>query len=55
MPVLSIYKRHLSNNITKNISFIILFLNNTILNLINKLAIDTELNLANKTPLKLYI
>ena len=55
MLVLSIYKRHLPNSISKNISFITSFLNNSVFNLTNKLATDTKLNLANKTLLKLYI
>jgi hypothetical protein len=55
MPVLGICKRHLPNNITKNTSSVTLFSNNTIFNLTNKLATDTKLSLANRTPLKLYI
>ena len=55
MLMLSIYKRHLPNNISKNISFITLFLNNSIFNLTNKLAIDTKPSLVNRIPLKLYI
>ena len=55
MPVLNTHKRHLPNSINKNISSITLFLNNSIFNLTNKLATDTKLNLANKTPLKVYI
>jgi hypothetical protein len=55
MLVLGTYKRYLPNSATKNISFITLFLNNTAFNLTNKLAIDTKLSLANRTPLKLYI
>ena len=53
--VLNTHKRYLPNNISKNISSITLFLNNSVFNLTNKLAIDTKPNLANKTPLKLYI
>jgi hypothetical protein len=53
--VLNTYKRYLPNNIIKNTSSITSFLNNTASNLTNKLAIDAELSLANKTPLKLYI
>ena len=53
--VLGTYKRYLPNNITKNISSITLFLNYTISNLTNKLAIDTKLSLINRIPLKLYI
>ena len=55
MPVLGTYKRHLPNSISKNISSITLFLNNSISNLTNKLATDTKPSLANKIPLKLYI
>ncbi len=55
MPVLGTYKRHLPNSIIKNISSITLFLNYTISNLTNKLAIDAKLSLINRTPLKLYI
>jgi hypothetical protein len=55
MPVLSTYKRHLPNNITKNTSSVTSFSNNTIFNLTNKLAIDAELSLVNRTPLKLYV
>ena len=55
MPVLGIYKKHLPNNISKNISSITSFLNNSISNLTNKLATDAKLNLVNRTPLKLYI
>jgi hypothetical protein len=55
MPVLDTYKRHLPNNATKNTSSVTSFSNNTAFNLTDKLAIDTKLSLANKTPLKLYI
>jgi hypothetical protein len=55
MLVLSTCKRYLPNNITKNTSSVTLFLNNTASNLTNKLATDAKLNLANRTPLKLYI
>ena len=55
MPVLGTRKRHLPNNATKNIYFVTSFLNYTISNLTDKLVIDVELSLANKTPLKLYI
>jgi hypothetical protein len=55
MLVLGTYKRYLPNNTTKNISSITLFLNYTISNLTNKLAIDAKLSLINRTPLKLYI
>jgi len=55
MPVPGTYKRHLPNSATKNTSSVTLFLNYTISNLINKLAIDTKPSLANRTPLKLYI
>ena len=54
MPVLSTRKRHLPDSITKNTS-ITLFLNYTISNLTNKLAIDAKLSLINRIPLKLYI
>jgi hypothetical protein len=55
MLVPGTYKRHLPNNIIKNISSVTLFLNYTISNLTNKPAIDTKLSLINRTPLKLYI
>ena len=55
MPVPRTCKRYLSNSTTKNISSITLFLNNTASNLTDKLAINTKLSLANRTPLKLYI
>jgi hypothetical protein len=55
MLVLGTCKRYLSNNITKNIFSITLFLNNTAFNLTNELAIDIKPSLANKTLLKLYI
>ena len=55
MPVLSTYKRHLPNSISKNISSITLSLNNSISNLTNKLTTNAEPSLLNKTPLKLYI
>ena len=55
MPVLDIYKRHLPNNINKNISSITLFLNNSTSNLTNELATDTKSSLVNKTLLKLYV
>ena len=55
MPVLNTYRGHLPNSITKNIYTITLFLNNTAFNLTDELATDTELSLANRTPLKLYI
>ena len=48
-------KRYLLNNITKNISSVTLFLNYTISNLTNELAIDAKLSLINMTSLKLYI
>jgi hypothetical protein len=48
-------KRHLPNNITKNIYFITSFLNYTVFNLTDELAIDVEPSLANRTPLKLYV
>jgi hypothetical protein len=55
MPVLGTYRGYLPNSITKNIYTVTSFSNNTVSNLTNKLAIDTKLNLANRTPLKLYI
>ena len=55
MLVLGTYKRHLPNSATKNTSSVTSFLNYIIFNLINKLAIDVEPSLADKTPLKLYI
>ena len=55
MRVLNIYKRYLFNNISKNISSITLFLNNSAFNLTNKLTIDAKPSLVNKTLLKLYI
>ena len=55
MPVLSTCKRHLPNNITKNISSVALFLKYTAFNSTNKLATDAKLGLINRTPLKLYI
>ena len=55
MPVLSICRRYLPNNTIKNIYTVTSFLNNTVSNLTNKLAIDAKLSLANKTLLKLYI
>ena len=55
MLVLGTCKRHLPDNATKNIYFITSFLNYTASNLIDKLAINVEPSLANKTPLKLYI
>jgi len=55
MPMPSTRKRHLPNSATKNISSVTLFLNHTTFNLTNKLAINTEPSLADKTPLKLYI
>jgi hypothetical protein len=55
MLVLGTRKRYLPDNITKNTSSITLFLNYTISNLTNKLAIDAELSLINRTPLKLYV
>ena len=55
MLVLGTRKRHLPDSITKNISSITLFLNYTISNLADKLAIDAKLSLINRTPLKLYI
>ena len=55
MLVLGIYKRHLPNSITKNISSVTLFSNYTIFNLADELAIDAKLSLINRTPLKLYI
>ena len=55
MLVLSTYKRYLPNSASKNISSITSFLNNSISNLTNKLAIDVKPSLANRTPLKLYI
>ena len=53
--MLGTYKRHLPNSATKNISSITLFLNYTLSNLINKLAIDANLSLINRRPLKLYM
>ena len=55
MPVLSTYKKHLPNSVNKNIFFITSFLNNSVFNLTDKLAIDIKPSLTNKTPLKLYI
>ena len=55
MLVPGTYKRHLPNSTTKNTSSVTLFLNNSAFNLTNKLATNTKLGLANKTPLKLYI
>ena len=55
MPVLGTRKRYLPNSVSKNISSITLFLNNSTSNLTNELAIDTKPSLANRTPLKLYI
>ena len=55
MPVLGTRKRHLPDNATKNIYFVTSFLNYTASNLTNKLVIDIEPSLANKTPLKLYV
>ena len=55
MPVLSTHRGYLPDNTIKNIHTVTLFLNNTAFNLINKLAIDIKLSLANKIPLKLYI
>jgi len=55
MLVLGTRKRYPLNSITKNTSSITLFLNYTIFNLTNKLAIDAKLSLANRKPLKLYI
>jgi len=55
MLVPGTYKRYLPNSITKNTSSITLFLNYTISNLTNKPAIDANLSLANRRPLKLYI
>ena len=55
MLVLNTYKKYLLNSISKNISSITLFLNNSIFNLTDKLAINVKLSLVNKTPLKLYI
>ena len=55
MPVLGTYKRHLPNNAIKNTSSVTLFLNNTVSNLTDELAIDTKLSLVNRTLLKLYI
>ena len=48
-------KRHLPNSTTENTPSITLFLNYTISNLTNKLAIDAKISLINRTPLKLYI
>jgi hypothetical protein len=53
--VLGTCKKYLPNNITKNIFSVTSFLNNTAFNLTDELAIDAELSLANKTPLKLYV
>ena len=55
MLVLNICKRHLPNSVSKNISSITLFLNNSTSNLINELATDAKLSLVNRIPLKLYI
>ena len=55
MLILNICKRYLPNSVSKNISFITLFLNNNAFNLTDELAIDTKLSLVNKTLLKLYI
>ena len=53
--MLGTHKRYLPDSVIKNIYTITLFLNNTVFNLTDKLAIDTELNLANRILLKLYI
>ena len=53
--VLGTRKRHLPDNTTKNIYSVTSFSNYTASNLTNKLAIDVELSLTNKTPLKLYV
>ena len=53
--VLGTRRRYLPNSAIKNIYTITSFLNNTAFNLTNKLAIDTELSLANRIFLKLYI
>ena len=55
MLVLGTRKRHLPDSVTKNISSVTLFLNYTISNSADKLAIDVKLSLINRTPLKLYI
>jgi hypothetical protein len=47
--------RYLPNSITKNTSSVTSSLNYTAFNSANGLAIDAELNFANKTSLKLYI
>ena len=55
MLVLGTRKRHLPDSITKNISSVTLFSNYTVSNSTDELAIDAELSLANRTPLKLYV
>ena len=55
MPVLGTCRGYLPDSTIKNIYTVTLFLNNTIFNLINKLAIDTKLSLVNRILLKLYI
>ena len=55
IPVLNTRRRHLPNSTTKNIYTVTSFLNNTASNLTDKLAINTEPSLVNKTFLKLYI
>ena len=53
--VLGTRRGYLPDSIIKNIYTVTLFLNNTVFNLTDELAINTKLSLANKTPLKLYI
>ena len=55
MLVLGTRKRHLPDSATKNTPSITLFLNYTISNSADKLAIDAKLSLINRTPLKLYV
>ena len=53
--ILGTRKRYLPNSVIKNIYTVTSFLNNTVSNLTDELAIDAKPSLANKTPLKLYI
>jgi len=55
MLVPGTYKRHLPNSATKNTPFTTLFLNYTISNSTNKLAIDIKPSLTNRIFLKLYV
>jgi len=53
--VLDTCKRHLPNSATKNTPFVTSFLNYIVFNLIDKLVINIDLSLENRTFLKLYI